>query len=99
MTATVTDLAVRTLAGVLDLDVERTQYRDHALRACKAALDVQTSVAKLRAKKTDTNLIVFDVDMTSGHGGASGRFDKLHELARAYTFVLPVKDRPDSRKR
>jgi diacylglycerol kinase family enzyme len=30
MTATVTDLAVRTLAGVLDLDVERTQYRDHA---------------------------------------------------------------------
>src|SRR6201989_2564709 len=30
MTATVTDLAVRTLAGVLDLDVERTRYRDHA---------------------------------------------------------------------
>jgi len=30
MTATVTDLAVRTLAGVLDLDVERTQYRGHA---------------------------------------------------------------------
>ena len=30
MTATVTDLAVRTLAGVLDLEVERTQYRDHA---------------------------------------------------------------------
>ena len=30
MTATVTDLAVRTLAGVVDLDVERTQYRSHA---------------------------------------------------------------------
>jgi diacylglycerol kinase family enzyme len=30
MTTTVTDLAVRTLAGVLDLDVERTQYRGHA---------------------------------------------------------------------
>ena len=30
MTATVTDVAVRTLAGVLDLDVERTQYRGHA---------------------------------------------------------------------
>jgi diacylglycerol kinase family enzyme len=30
MTATVTDLAVRALAGVLDLDVERTQYRGHA---------------------------------------------------------------------
>ncbi|HJZ07902.1 MAG TPA: acylglycerol kinase family protein, partial [Trebonia sp.] len=30
MTATVTDLAVRSLAGSVDLDVERTQYRDHA---------------------------------------------------------------------
>src|ERR1700750_3215532 len=30
MTATVTDLAVRTLAGVLDVDVERPRYRDHA---------------------------------------------------------------------
>ena len=36
MTATVTDLAVRTLAGVLDLDVERTQYRDHACELAAA---------------------------------------------------------------
>ncbi|HEY5923796.1 MAG TPA: prolyl oligopeptidase family serine peptidase [Kofleriaceae bacterium] len=56
-------------------------------------------VAKLRANKTDDNLLVFDVDMTSGHGGASGRFDALREVARAYTFVLLVKDRPDRRKR
>jgi oligopeptidase B len=56
-------------------------------------------VAKLRANKTDDNLLVLDVDMTSGHGGASGRFDRLRELARAYTFVLTVKDRPDARKR
>src|SRR5215470_441344 len=38
MTATVTDLAVRTLAGVLDLEVERTQYRGHA-RELAAATD------------------------------------------------------------
>jgi oligopeptidase B len=56
-------------------------------------------VAKLRANKTDDNLLAMDVDMKSGHGGASGRFDRLRELARAYTFVLLVKDRPDRRKR
>jgi diacylglycerol kinase family enzyme len=37
MTATVTDLAVRTLAGVVDLDVERTQYRGHAGELAAAA--------------------------------------------------------------
>src|SRR5881392_2615394 len=37
MTATVTDLAVRTLAGVLDLDVERTEYRGHARELAAAA--------------------------------------------------------------
>ena len=39
MTATVTDLAVRSLAGLVDLDVERTQYRGHAreLAAATAA--------------------------------------------------------------
>ena len=38
MTATVTDLAVRSLAGLVDLDVERTQYRGHA-RELAAAPD------------------------------------------------------------
>src|ERR1700749_2334874 len=38
MTATVTDLAVRSLAGLVDLDVERTQYRGHA-RELAAASD------------------------------------------------------------
>ena len=37
MTATVTDLAVRTLAGMVDLDVERTQYRGHAGELAAAA--------------------------------------------------------------
>ncbi|MDQ3338267.1 MAG: S9 family peptidase [Myxococcota bacterium] len=56
-------------------------------------------VAKLRAAKTDQNLVVFDIDMTSGHGGASGRFDKLKDQARAYAFLSLVNDREDLRKR
>jgi oligopeptidase B len=55
-------------------------------------------VAKLRATKTDQNLLVMDVDMKAGHGGASGRFDRLRDFARAYSFVLLVKDRPDARR-
>jgi oligopeptidase B len=56
-------------------------------------------VAKLRATKTDDNLVVFDVDMSSGHGGASGRFDRLRQTARAKAFMLHVRDRPDRRQR
>ena len=54
-------------------------------------------VAKLRATKTDDNLIVLDTDMAAGHGGKSGRFDRLHDVARMMTFLLLVHDRPDSR--
>jgi oligopeptidase B len=54
-------------------------------------------VAKLRATKKDQNLVVLDVDMTSGHGGASGRFDRLRQTARAFAFLLYVHDRPDGR--
>jgi oligopeptidase B len=56
-------------------------------------------VAKLRAHKTDKNVIVLDTDMRAGHGGASGRFDRLRDTARAYSFILLIKDRPDARKR
>jgi oligopeptidase B len=56
-------------------------------------------VAKLRAMKTDDNLVILDVDMTSGHGGASGRFDKLRQRARALAFALFIHDRPDRRVR
>ncbi len=56
-------------------------------------------VAKLRANKTDRNLVILDVDMSSGHGGASGRFDRLKQEARALTFLLHVDERPDARER
>jgi oligopeptidase B len=47
-------------------------------------------VARLRATKTDDNLLLLKTVMTAGHGGASGRFDKLHEVALSYAFALLV---------
>ena len=45
-------------------------------------------VAKLRATKTDQKPIVLRTNMDAGHGGASGRFDRLHETAFATAFAL-----------
>lgn len=47
-------------------------------------------VAKLREYKTDDNLLIFNVDMAAGHGGASGRFKRYHEQALEYAFVLDL---------
>jgi oligopeptidase B len=47
-------------------------------------------VAKLRATKTDDNLLVFETDMSAGHAGKSGRFEAVREQARAYAFILYV---------
>lgn len=45
-------------------------------------------VAKLRATKTDKNILLMHTDMEAGHGGASGRFKALHDVARQYAFML-----------
>jgi oligopeptidase B len=45
-------------------------------------------VAKLRANKTDKNPLLLKVNMGAGHGGASGRYDALKDLAFDYAFVL-----------
>ncbi|MDX1328841.1 MAG: prolyl oligopeptidase family serine peptidase, partial [Arenibacter sp.] len=45
-------------------------------------------VAKLRAMKTDQNLLLLRTQMEYGHGGASGRFDYLKEIAEVYAFLL-----------
>jgi oligopeptidase B len=47
-------------------------------------------VAKLRATKLDANPIIFRTNMEAGHGGASGRFERLHETAFAMAFALKV---------
>jgi oligopeptidase B len=45
-------------------------------------------VAKLRAMKTDSNPLYFKVNMAGGHGGSSGRYDRLHEIAFRDAFML-----------
>jgi oligopeptidase B len=47
-------------------------------------------VAKLRAFKTDRNLLLLDTNMEAGHGGASGRFKRHRETALAYAFMLDL---------
>ena len=45
-------------------------------------------VAKLRRFKTDANPLLLRVNMDAGHGGASGRYDYLKEIAFTYAFIL-----------
>ncbi|WP_062219417.1 S9 family peptidase [Aureimonas sp. D3] len=47
-------------------------------------------VARLRAKKTDSNPVILRTNMGAGHGGASGRFAKLDEIAMIYSFALKL---------
>ncbi|MEA3002326.1 MAG: oligopeptidase [Sphingomonadales bacterium] len=44
--------------------------------------------ARLRATKTDDALLLLKINMGAGHGGKSGRWERLHEIAEAYGFVL-----------
>jgi len=45
-------------------------------------------VAKLRTLKTDGNVLLLKTNMGAGHGGASGRYDYLKEIAFDYAFLL-----------
>lgn len=47
-------------------------------------------VAKLRATKTDDNILFLRTEMDFGHGGASGRFDYLKEIALEYAFLCAL---------
>ena len=49
-------------------------------------------VAKLRAMKTDKNVLFLDTNMDAGHGGASGRFEALKELAKEFAFLLDLEN-------
>ena len=45
-------------------------------------------VAKLRYLKTDKNALLFQINMEAGHGGRSGRFDRLAQVAQEYVFFI-----------
>jgi len=44
--------------------------------------------ARLRALKTDDNLLLLKTNMEAGHAGASGRYDTLKEVAEEYAFLI-----------
>ena len=52
-------------------------------------------VAKLRALKTDNNLVLLKTNMNAGHGGSSGRFEYLREIALDYSFLLMLEGQTD----
>ena len=47
-------------------------------------------VAKLRTMKNDDTVLYLVTNMDAGHGGASGRFESLKELAREFSFLLDL---------
>ena len=53
--------------------------------------------AKLRELKTNENILLFKTDMTSGHGGASGRFESLKEDALEYAFLMKLENKIDGK--
>lgn len=53
-------------------------------------------VAKMREMKTDTNPLLLHTNMEAGHGGASGRFERIKEIALEYAFILDLAGRSES---
>jgi oligopeptidase B len=49
-------------------------------------------IAKLRELKTDNNLLIMDCDMETGHGGASGRFQRYKRTALYYAFIMDLEN-------
>ncbi len=49
--------------------------------------------AKLRKMKTDDNVLIMHMDMDSGHGGATGRYNRLKDIAFEYSFIIHFTDK------
>lgn len=47
-------------------------------------------IAKLRDMKTDSNLLLLDIDMEAGHGGKSGRYKQFLDKAKQYAFLFDL---------
>ena len=50
-------------------------------------------VARLRARKTDQNLLFLETNMKAGHNGVSRRFDSLKELAKKFAFLIDLEEK------
>jgi len=74
------NLAARSYPAML----VRTSFNDSQVMYWEPA----KYVARLRALKTDTRPLLLETNMSAGHGGASGRYDRLREIAFDYAFIL-----------
>lgn len=54
----------------------------------RATVERRKWTAKLRANKTDDNLLLPKTNMGAGHGGAAARYDAIRERAIAYAFII-----------
>jgi oligopeptidase B len=86
--------AYRTIAAYSPYDNVRAQPYPHIL-ALAGLTDPRVTywepakwVAKLRATKTDRNLLLLKTNMGAGHGGKSGRYVSLEETAEEYAFLI-----------
>ncbi|HXG79570.1 MAG TPA: S9 family peptidase [Methyloceanibacter sp.] len=90
----------RTIASYSPYDNVRAQAYPHIL-ALAGLTDPRVTywepakwVARLRELATGDNLILLRTNMEAGHAGASGRFERLKEVALAYAFALKVAEVP-----
>ena len=88
--------AYRTIAAYSPYDNVRAQAYPHIL-ALAGLTDPRVTywepakwVARLRELKTDDHLLLLRTNMEAGHAGASGRFERLKEVALAYAFALKI---------
>ncbi len=88
--------AYETIAGYSPYDNVSPQAYPHILAVAGLADPRVTYwepakwVARLREVKTDNNLLLLKTNMEAGHAGASGRFDRLKEVALNYAFALKI---------
>ena len=88
--------AYRTIAAYSPYDNVRAQAYPHIL-ALAGLTDPRVTywepakwVARLRELKTDDHLLLLRTNMEAGHAGASGRFERMKEVALAYAFALKI---------
>jgi oligopeptidase B len=88
----------RTIAAYSPYDNVRAQTYPHVL-GLAGLTDPRVTywepakwVARLRELNTDDGLVLLRTNMEAGHAGASGRFERLKEVALAYAFALKIAD-------